>query len=323
MRRRRRRGVACGVGTWRGSLTAGPRPRAAARRRWRSGSARAAPGLHGAERRALVGAGLLVDRRDVHAALGQALLDHRVHVHERLDRHAQDPLPQQPPQAVVLAREPGGGQRRQRADAEVAAGADVAPDGGHRRVRQRGLLRQQVEQRALHRGPQLLGDRVVGDPVGEHVGLEVEPLLEPVVADQRHQRPPGAGVVAQQVAHRAAVRVRAGQRGQVAPGHLAGGLLLEPGQHAGVGEPVHRVQPGAAARAEHRLDGDAADVRRVQGALDHEADLVVVDPERGGHRQRREDPGPERRSIARSLNRRMSAPRWWVEASADSPSYCR
>ena len=34
-------------------------------------------------------------------------------------------------------------------------------------------------------------------------------------------------------------------------------------------------------------------------------------------------PAPESRSIARSLNRRMSAPRWWVDASADSPSYCR
>ena len=34
-------------------------------------------------------------------------------------------------------------------------------------------------------------------------------------------------------------------------------------------------------------------------------------------------PLAESRSMARSLKRRMSAPRWYVDASADSPSYCR
>ena len=34
------------------------------------------------------------DGRHVHAALGEPLLDHRVHVHERLHGHAQHPLPQ-------------------------------------------------------------------------------------------------------------------------------------------------------------------------------------------------------------------------------------
>ena len=34
-------------------------------------------------------------------------------------------------------------------------------------------------------------------------------------------------------------------------------------------------------------------------------------------------PAADSRSSARSLNRRMSAPRWWVDASALSPSYWR
>lgn len=34
-------------------------------------------------------------------------------------------------------------------------------------------------------------------------------------------------------------------------------------------------------------------------------------------------PAAESRSMARCLKRRMSAPRWNAEDSADSPSYCR
>ena len=46
---------------------------------------------------------------------------------------------------------------------------------------------------------------------------------------------------------------------------------------------------GRAAGAEHRLDGHPADVRRVQRPLDDEADLVVVDAQRCGHREGGED----------------------------------
>ena len=157
------------------------------------------------------------------------------------------------------------------------------------RVRQRGLLGQQAEQRVLDRGPQRGRQVDVGDPVRDQSGARSRYASSwscPISAASDRHAP---GVVAQQVADRAAVRVRAGQRGQVPPGHHAVGLRAEPGQHAGVGEPVVGSIGPRAAGAELRLDRHPADVRRLQGAADDVADLAVVDAERGGHRQGRED----------------------------------
>src|SRR3989441_6145704 len=44
-------------------------------------------------------------RADVHAALQQALFQHRVHVHERLDRDALDALPEEPAHPVALPQQ--------------------------------------------------------------------------------------------------------------------------------------------------------------------------------------------------------------------------
>ena len=83
---------------------------------------------------------------------------------------------------------------------EVAVLADVAPQVADPRVGQRGLLRQQPEQRLLDRGPQLRrAARASAIRLATRSG-EVEELEQPVVADQRGQRAPLAGVVAQQVA---------------------------------------------------------------------------------------------------------------------------
>ena len=109
------------------------------------------------------------------------------------------------------------------------------------------------------------------------------------MADQRHQRTPLPAVVADHVTHRAAVRVRARQRGQVAPGDHVVGLRAQPLQHAGVGEPIERVDEAGAPRAELRLNGHPADERRVHREHDDVADLAVVDPQCSGHDERGED----------------------------------
>ena len=126
---------------------------------------------------------------DVHAALRQALLDHRVHVHERLDGDAQDALAEHLAQPLVLPGQRRGRERRERCRCprsqfwQMSRQID-AIDG----MRQRRLLPEQAEQRLLDRRPQRLVDRAVGDAVREQVGLEVEELLEPVVADERDER---------------------------------------------------------------------------------------------------------------------------------------
>ena len=98
------------------------------------------------------------------------------------------------------------------------------------------------------------------------------------------------------------MRVRAGERGQVSPGHLAIGLWTEPSEHAGVGESLHGVDPtlGGAARAEDRLQRHPADVGRGQGPLHDGPDLVVVHAQRCRHDQGCEDPSP-RQSFDRRL----------------------
>ena len=101
-----------------------------------------------------------------------------------------------------------------------------------------------------------------------------------------------ARVVAQQVAHRAAVRVRARQGGEVAPGHLAGGLLLEPGEHAGVGEPVHRVERPRCGREPKTGWMVTPPTYGVSSArLITKPISSSLTPERGRHGERREDPG--------------------------------
>src|SRR2546426_1391143 len=74
-------------------------------------------------------------RADVHAALQQALFQHRVHVHERLDRDALDALPEEPAHPVALPQQGAPRESQQRAQAEVAVLADVAEQIGDRRVR--------------------------------------------------------------------------------------------------------------------------------------------------------------------------------------------
>ena len=125
--------------------------------------------------------------------------------------------------------------------------------------------------------------------VGDAVGDEPELLFEVVVADQRHQRSPLPDVVADHVPHRAAVRVRTRQRGQVAPGDHVVGLRAQPLQHAGVGEPIERIDEAGAPRAELRLNGHPADERRVHREHDDVADLAVVDPQCSRHDERGED----------------------------------
>ena len=231
---------------------------------------------------------LLVDGRDMHAALREALLDHRVDVHEGLDGDALDALAEELAQSLVLTGQRRGGELRERADAEVAARADVLPQGTDRRVRQRRLLAEQVEQRLLDRVLELLVDAAVGDPVRDQVGVQIEELLEPVVPDELGERVPGSGVVLEQVADRTAVRVAAGQCGEILPGDLAVRLRRQSCQHAGVREAVVRVDARRPAGSEHGLDRDAAHVGRLHGPADHRADLAVVDAQGRGHREGRE-----------------------------------
>ena len=87
----------------------------------------------------------------------------------------------------------------------------------------------------------------------------------------------------------AAVRMEARQRGQVLPVHQAVSLRPEPGQHAGVRQPIHRIDAGGTSGSELGLDAHPRDVRGVDAAAHDRADLVVVDAERDGHRQRGED----------------------------------
>ena len=117
------------------------------------------------------------------------------------------------------------------------------------------------------------------------------------------------------------MRVRARKGGEVAPPHCAAGLLLQAGEHAGVGEPVHGVHTGAATTGEGRLDGDSADEGGVEGTLEDHADLVVIDTRVAVMVSVVKTSAPERRFTAASLKRLRSAPRWNRDASADSPSY--
>src|SRR2546426_6293063 len=89
-------------------------------------------------------------RADVHAALQQALFQHRVHVHERLDRDALDALPEEPAHPVALPQQGAPRESQQRAQAEVAVLADVAEQIGDRRVGQGGALAQQPERSEEH-----------------------------------------------------------------------------------------------------------------------------------------------------------------------------
>ena len=81
-----------------GALTAPPAG-SVSRPRWRAGSAPAAP-TPARRRTARTGGRRSSDGGHVHAALGQPLLDHRGHVHERLDGDPHDPLPEQPAQRL-------------------------------------------------------------------------------------------------------------------------------------------------------------------------------------------------------------------------------
>ena len=66
---------------------------------------------------------------------------------------------------------------------------------------------------------------------------------------------------------------------------------FQPREDAGVGQPRVRIDRRRAPAAELRLDRHAAHERGLQGIEEDVADLVVVDPQRGGHGQGGEDPG--------------------------------
>ncbi|PQM49458.1 hypothetical protein C1Y40_00323 [Mycobacterium talmoniae] len=221
----------------------------------------------------------------MHTALHQPLLEHRREIHERFDGDADHPLTEQPAQLVPPSGQGRGGQRQQGGHAQVAVLADVAPDLGQLRVGQRGPLGQQTQQRFPHRQLQLARQLGIGDTVGDQPQL----LFEPVVADQGDQGTPLVVVVAQQVTHRAAVRVRTRQRGQVPPADQTVGLPGQPFEHAGVGEPVEGIDAPRASRGELRLNRHPAHERGVQRHLDDVTDLAVVDPQRRRHHQRGED----------------------------------
>ena len=149
-------------------------------------------------------------------------------------------------------------------------------------------------------------------------------LLEAVVADQSHERPPRSGVVAEQVADRAAVRVRARQRGQVAPGDEAAGLRAEPGEHAGVGQPAHRVDRRRTARS--RTAAGSKRRRRTGFPAPRRSTSPIsssLTPRAAVMASVVKTPDSDSRRTAASLCRRRSAPRWCREASAETPSNCR
>ena len=161
------------------------------------------------------------------------------------------------------------------------------------RVRQRGLLGQQAQQRVLDDGAQRRRDARrprCGSRRGRGRGRAAPCSRSwPTRAVSERHVP---GVVAQQVADRAAVRVRARQRGEVAPGHLPAGLRPEPGQDAGVGEPVERVdrRPSGPTRTPAgSMTPPTYGVSRPR--LTTAPISSSLTPERGGHRQRGEDPG--------------------------------
>lgn len=119
----------------------------------------------------------------MHAALHQPLFDHRRHIHERFDRDAEHPLPQQPPQLAPSPGQRAGGQCQQGRHAQVAILADQTPHVGHLRVRQRRLFGEQRQQRFTHCQPQLAGNIPVGDAVCDQAQF----VFEVVVTDQGHQ----------------------------------------------------------------------------------------------------------------------------------------
>ena len=186
-------------------------------------------------------------RADVHAALEEPLLEHRVHVHERLDGDALDPLGDELAEArCVLPRSALAGETHERREAEVAALAHVAKE----LRRSTGCVSElcslsRPSSASLTQAAQLRAQLRIVDPIGDEVRDASLSRSWPTIADERF---PFAAVGAQQVADAAAVRVRARERGQVAPGDEAVGLLAEPRQHTGVGQPIHRIDRTGAPR---------------------------------------------------------------------------
>jgi len=162
------------------------------------------PRLHRAKRRALMlRTGVSTLRTDVHATLQQPLLEHRVHVHERLDRDSFDPLGNELPKACRVAEKGITSESDERRQAKITAFAHVTEDLRDRRMRQRALFTEQSQQRLLEQTSKLCAHLRIIDPVRN----KIEVRFEALVSDDADQRLPLAAIGLQHVADAAAMRM--------------------------------------------------------------------------------------------------------------------
>ena len=214
------------------------------------------------------------DRSDVHAALGQPLIDHGVDVHEGFDGHPQHPLGQQLPQSLMPAgaRTPPGCSTFR--CLQVATRADGAPDLADPQVATADCSESRPSSDSLTAACRLSGMASSAMRLANRSGSwssrpwPIVPISAVGSAMRRCRRAAGSPPSSSAGASRAGGESRHSTRPRSA---------VPAGPVRRCGEPVHRVH-GAAPAGEDGLDGHPRRRRVSRGASDHRADLIVVDP---------------------------------------------